>query len=153
MQDVSIRTLYKPNGDIIEKKFMLENKTMTRPPLRSFQENLILRLGPDEGRALDVLGKDFFFLVDQLATKLFEQHEKDAPLLNLSESEFPWELQVFANQFLRECAQSSQQLTYFCQGLRYKLEDSEFNQPFWKILDEAYEHHFYVSDSKKHFLV
>ncbi len=86
---------------------MLEDKTITRPILRSFQDNLIQRLGPDEGRALDVLGKDFFYLVDQLATKLFEQHEKDAPLLDLSESEFPWELQVFANQFLRECAQSS----------------------------------------------
>ena len=48
---------------------------MTKPPLRSFQENLILRLGPDEGRALDVLGKDFFFLVDQLATKLFEKYK------------------------------------------------------------------------------
>ena len=53
---------------------------MTRPVLKSFQENLIQRLGPDEGRALDVLGKDFFYLVDQLATKLFEQHEKDAPV-------------------------------------------------------------------------
>jgi len=64
---------------------MLEDKTITRPVLRSFQENLIQRLGPEEGRALDVLGKDFFYLVDQLATKLFEQDEKDAPLLDLSE--------------------------------------------------------------------
>jgi len=132
---------------------MPEDKTMTRPVLRSFQENLIQRLGPDEGRALDVLGKDFFYLVDQLATKLFEKHEKDAPLLDLSESEFPWELQVFANQFLRECAQSSQQLNIFCKGLRKKLAHSDFNQPFWKILNEAYQHHFYVTDSKKHYLV
>ncbi len=51
---------------------MLEDKTIARPVIRSFQENLIQRLGPDEGRALDVLGKDFFYLVDQLATKLFE---------------------------------------------------------------------------------
>ncbi len=62
---------------------MLEDKTIARLVLRSFQENLIQRLGPDEGRALNVLGKDFFYLVDQLATKLFEQHEKDAPLLDL----------------------------------------------------------------------
>ena len=87
------------------------------------------------------------------SSKFIEQHEKDAPLLDLSESEFPWELQVFANQFLRECAQSSRQLTHFCQGLRKKLEDSEFDQEFWKILDEAYQHHFYVTDSKKHYLV
>ena len=132
---------------------MLEDKTIARPLIRSFQDNLIQRLGPDEGRALDVLGKDFFYLVDQLAAKLFEQHEKDAPLLDLSESEFPWELQVFANQFLRECAQSSWQLTHFCQGLRNKLEDTEFDQEFWKILDEAYQHHFYVTDSKNHYLV
>ena len=81
---------------------MLEDKTIERPNLKSFQENLIQRLGPDEGRALDVLGTDFFHLVDQLSTGIHEKHEKDAPLLGLSESEFTWELQVFANQFLRE---------------------------------------------------
>ena len=132
---------------------MLEDKTITRPVLRSFQENLIQRLGPDEGRALDVLGTDFFHLVDQLSTGIHEKHEKDAPLLDLSESEFTWELQVFANQFLRECAQSKGELTKFCCGLRKKLEDTEFRKEFWKILDAAYQQHFYVTDSEKHFLV
>ena len=132
---------------------MLEDKTIESPNIKSFQENLIQRLGPDEGRALDVLGTDFFHLVDQLSTDIHEKHEKDAPLLDLSESEFTWELQVFANQFLRECAQTPRQLALFCLGLRKKLEDKEFNQEFWKILDVAYQHHFYVADSKKHYLV
>ena len=100
---------------------MLEDKTIERPNLKSFQENLIQRLGPDEGSALDVLGTDFFHLVDQLSTVIHEKHEKDAPLLDLSESEFTWELQVFANQFLRECAQTPRQLALFCLGWRKKL--------------------------------
>jgi len=92
---------------------MLEDKTIERPILKSFQENLIQRLGPDEGRALDVLGTDFFHLVDQLSTGIHEKHEKDAPLLDLNESEFTWELQVFANQFLRECAQTPRSWLFF----------------------------------------
>tara|TARA_B100000029_G_scaffold190211_1_gene188083 strand:+ start:272 stop:742 length:471 start_codon:yes stop_codon:yes gene_type:complete len=136
-----------------EKKLMLEDKPSSRQTTKSFHENLIKRLGPYEGRALDALGQDFFYLVDQLSADLHEKHPKDAPLLDLSESEFPWELQVFANQFLRECAQSKAELTKFCWGLRKKLEDTEFRKEFWKILDAAYQQHFYVTDSEKHFLV
>ena len=136
-----------------EKKPMLEDKSNTRQVTKSFHENLIQRLGPYEGRALDALGQDFFFLVDQLSTDLHEKHSQDAPLLDLSESEFPWELQVFTNQFLRECAQSSGQLTKFCCRLRNKLEDTKFRKEFWKILDEAYQQHFYVTDSETRFLV
>ncbi|MBC8259925.1 MAG: hypothetical protein H8E38_12970 [SAR324 cluster bacterium] len=132
---------------------MLENKTTSPSAKKSFQENLIQRLGPDEGRALDVLGEDFFYLVDLLSNELHQKHMQDAPLLGLSEAEFPWELQVFSNQFLRECAQTAQELTTFCHGLRNKLEDLEFSKEFWNILDEAYQHHFYVSDSKDQFLV
>ena len=132
---------------------MLENKIFSKTELKSFQENLILRLGPEEGRALAVLGVDFFFLVDELSRTLQIKHPLDAPLLDLSESEFPWELQVFTNQFLRECAQTSNQLAFFCHGLRNKLEEEEFQLEFWKILDEAYQHHFFVADSKKNYLV
>ena len=131
---------------------MQEDKTNSRTGLKSFQENLIQRLGPEEGRALDVLGVDFFFLVDELSNTLHEKHPQDAPLLDLSASEFPWELQVFANQFLRECAQTSSQLSFFCQGLRNKLDEEEFQLEFWKILDEAYQYHFFVADSEKHYL-
>ena len=80
---------------------MFDEKTFLKQGKKSFQENLIQRLGPEEGRALDVLGVDFFYLVDQLSTTLHEKHPDDAPLLDLNESEFPWELQVFINQFLR----------------------------------------------------
>lgn len=132
---------------------MLEDKIFSKTGLKSFQENLILRLGPDEGRALAVLGADFFFLVDELSRTLQVKHPQDAPLLDLSESEFPWELQLFTNQFLRECAQTSRQLIFFCHGLRNKLEEEEFQLQFWKILDEAYQHHFFVADSKKNYLV
>ena len=132
---------------------MHEEKNIFKVETKSFQENLIQRLGPEEGRALDVLGSDFFHLVDQLSILLYQKHPDDAPLLDLNESEFPWELQVFINQFLRECAQSSTQLAFFCQGLRKKLEEKDFNIEFWKILDEAYQQHFFVEESKKEFLV
>ena len=132
---------------------MLEDKIFSKTGLKSFQENLILRLGPDEGRALAVLGADFFSLVDELSNTLQVKHPLDAPLLNLSESEFPWELQVFTNQFLRECAQTSGQLTFFCHGLRNKLIEEEFQLEFWKILDEAYLQYFFVAESKKNYLV
>ena len=132
---------------------MLENKSNSRQITKSFHENLIQRLGPHEGRVLEALGEDFFFLVDQLSLELHEKHSQDAPLLDLSESEFPWELQVFANQFLRECAKSKGELTKFCCGLRKKLKDTEFRKEFWKILEAAYQQHFYVTESDKHFLV
>ena len=132
---------------------MHEEKNIFKVETKSFQENLIQRLGPEEGRALDVLGSDFFHLVDQLSILLYQKHPGDAPLLDLNESEFPWELQVFINQFLRECARSSTQLAFFCQGLRKKLEEKDFNIEFWKILDEAYQQHFFVEESKKEFLV
>ena len=136
-----------------EKKRMLEDKFNSRQTTKSFHENLIQRLGPYEVRALDALGQNFFYMVDELSADLHEKHPQDAPLLDLSESEFPWELQVFANQFLRECVQSKVDLTKFCCGLRKKLEDTEFRKEFWKILDAAYQKHFYVTDSEKHFLV
>ena len=133
---------------------MFEEKTSSKKNERkSFQENLIQRLGPEEGRALDVLGSDFFYLVDNLSDSLHSKHPEDAPLLNLNETEFPWELQVFINQFLRECAQTSTQLSFFCHGLRKKLDDSEFKKEFWKVLDEAYKHHFFIVDSKNELLV
>ena len=131
---------------------MLEDKYNSKNGIKSFQENLIQRLGPEEGRALDVLGVDFFFLVDQLSINLYERHPNDAPLLDLNETEFPWELQVFTNQFLRECAKTSSQLTFFCHGLREKLLEYEFRNEFWKILEEAYQQHFFIADSKKNYL-
>ena len=67
---------------------MLEDKSNSQQAIKSFHENLIQRLGPYEGRALDALGQDFFYLVDQLSAKLHEKHPKDAPLLDLDESEF-----------------------------------------------------------------
>ena len=106
---------------------MLEDKSNSRPANKSFHENLIKRLGPYEGRVLEALGQDFFYLVDNLSSELHKNHLKDAPILDLSESEFPWELQVFANQFLRECAQSKGELTKFCSGLRKKLDDPQKN--------------------------
>ena len=132
---------------------MLEDKPNSRQTTKSFHDNLIQRLGPYEGRALQALGQDFFYLVDYLSAELNEKHPNDAPLLDLSESEFPWEFQVFANQFLRECVQSKGELSKFCCRLRIKLEDTEFRKEFWKILDAAYQQHFYVTDSEKYFLV
>ena len=132
---------------------MLSEKTINKAVVKSFHENLIQRLGPEEGRALDVLGPDFFFLVDELSATLHEKHYQDAPMLDLNDSEFPWELQVFINQFLRECAQTSGQLIFFCHGLRIKLKEKQFQNDFWKVLDEAYQQHFFISCSKDNYLV
>ena len=49
--------------------------------------------------------------------------------------------------------EKSTQLSFFCHGLRKKLDDPEFKQEFWKILDEAYKHHFFIVESKKELLV
>ena len=65
-----------------EKKLMLEDKSNSRQVTKSFLENLIQRLGPYEGRALDALGQDFFYLVDQLSVELHKKHPQDAPLLD-----------------------------------------------------------------------
>ena len=43
--------------------------------------------------------------------------------------------------------------SFFCNGLRKKLDDSEFKKEFWKVLDEAYKHHFFIVDSKNELLV
>ena len=65
-----------------EKKLMLENKSNSRQTSKSFHENLIQTLGPYDGRALDALGQDFFYLVDQISEELHEKHPQDAPLLD-----------------------------------------------------------------------
>ncbi len=134
-------------------KTLLERNRSTRQTFKSFQENLSQRLGPKEIRTLDVLGADFFYLVDRLASEILELHPHDAPLLDLSDTEYPWELQVFVNQFLRECAQDSQQLPLFCSELRTKLTEEVFQEEFSKMLDEAYQHHFYVAESQDSYLV
>ena len=68
-----------------DKIIMLENKSNSRQATKSFHENLIQRLGPYEGRALDALGQDFCYLVDHISAELHEKHPQDAPLLDLSE--------------------------------------------------------------------
>ena len=66
-----------------EKKLMLEDKSNSRQTTKSFHENLIQRLGPYEGRALDALGQDFFYLVDELSAELHEKHPKDLSLIHI----------------------------------------------------------------------
>lgn len=119
---------------------------------RTFQENLRERMDSEKMRNLNALGTDFFSLVDQLSMELFHNYRDSAPLLELSENEFLWELQIFANQFLRHCAESSMQLRSFCSQLQRNLEDWAFRKEFSHVLDQAYLDHFFTLESQAGFL-
>ncbi len=120
--------------------------------LRTFQENLQQRMDSEKLLNLKALGTDFFSLVDQLSRELFKNYRDSAPLLELSEDEYLWELQIFANQFLRHCAGSSMQLRSFCRQLHRNLDDSEFHMEFNRVLDQAFLDHFFTSESQAGFL-
>ena len=86
--------------------------------MRSFRENLVERMDSRKLKSLNALGDDFFFLVDHLSSFLFGNYKTSAALLELTQEEFHWEIQIFVNQFLRQCAESSTELLPFCRRLR-----------------------------------
>ena len=86
--------------------------------MRSFRENLVERMDSRKLKSLNALGDDFFFLVDHLSSFLFGNYKSSTALLELTQEEFHWEIQIFVNQFLRQCAESSTELLPFCRRLR-----------------------------------
>jgi hypothetical protein len=114
--------------------------------LRSFRENLVERMDVHKLNSLNALGEDFFFLVDQLSSFLFDKYQSSAALVELTQREFHWEVQIFVNQFLRQCAESTIQLLPFCQQLRANLDESAFSISFKELLDQAFLNHFYTSE-------
>ena len=77
---------------------------------------------------------------------LFGNYKSSTALLELSQEEFHWEIQIFVNQFLRQCAESSIELLPFCRRLRNNLTETEFSSAFQNILDQAFVDHFYTSE-------
>ena len=114
--------------------------------MRSFRENLVERMDAQKLNSLNALGEDFFFLVDHLSSFLFENYHNSVALLELTQEECHWEIQIFVNQFLRQCAESSTQLLPFCRQLRENLDESKFSKTFNIMLDQAFLDHFYTSE-------
>ncbi len=115
---------------------------------RTFQENLARRMSAREIHSLRVLGPDFFNLVDRIAQDLQEQRPHDHLMMEMTEDEFLWELQVFANQFIRQCAESPLKLKPFCSHLMENLDDPEFRVQFDELLTTFYEQHFFTDSSE-----
>ena len=114
--------------------------------MRSFRENLVERMDSRKLKSLNALGDDFFFLVDHLSSFLFGNYKSSTALLELTQEEFHWEIQIFVNQFLRQCAESSTELLPFCRKLRDNLTETEFSSAFQNLLDQAFVDHFYTSE-------
>jgi len=120
---------------------------------RTFHENLQQRMSVRELQSLQILGEDFFTLVDLFANDLFESHGGDCLLLELSMEEFLWELQIFLNQFLRNCCENTLRLKSFCKNLKQNIEAEPFRKQFMQVLDDAYQQHFYAIKAKDSYLI
>ena len=117
-------------------------------PLRTFRQNLGERMEPGALITMNVLGEDFFHLVDFFSSELYCKNQNSAALLELSEEEFLWELQVFVNQFIRICAETSSELILFCRELRVRLDDEGFCIEFNQMLNQAFLDHFYHNEGQ-----
>ena len=117
-------------------------------PLRTFRQNLGERMDPGALITLNLLGEDFFHLVDFLSSELYGRYQNSAAMLELSEEEFLWELQVFVNQFIRICAGTSSDLISFCSELRFRLDEEGFYIEFQQMLNQAFLNHFYHNEGQ-----
>ncbi|MBF0349851.1 MAG: hypothetical protein HQM11_02410 [SAR324 cluster bacterium] len=120
---------------------------------RSFYENLEARLDQEEITSVNVLGKDFFNMVDRFTIQLFIQRAGDSLLLELSREEFLWELQIFVNQYIRGCCSSPLKLRAFCASLAQKLREESFYKEFMADIELSYEKHFYMEDCATGYLI
>ena len=120
---------------------------------RTFYENLAEKLDAQEVASLNVLGKDFFRLIDYVATELLIARTQDCFLLELSLQEFLWELQIFANQYIRQQAGSVLKLRHFCSDCLDQLQEEMFHQTFMQEIQQAYAQHFFIEESKNAYWV
>lgn len=135
-------------------KNILDENPLTEQQVayRSFYENLQSKMTTGEIQSLAVLGEDFFYLVDKITLSIYTQRTQDCLMLDLSDEQFLWELQVFTNQFLRNLCESILKLKAFCGKLKEALKDDDFQQDFLKRLEQAYQDHFFVEQSKSAYL-
>ena len=117
-------------------------------PLRTFRQNLGERMDPGALITLNILGEDFFHLVDFLSSELYGRYQNSAAMLELSEEEFLWELQVFVNQFIRICAETSSELIPFYRELRVRFDNEGFCIEFHQVLNQAFLDHFYHNEGQ-----
>lgn len=120
---------------------------------RTFYQNLAEKLDSQEITSLNVLGKDFFRLIDHVATELLISRAEDCFLLEMSLQEFLWELQIFVNQYIRQEAGTILKLRYFCSDCLERLQEETFNQKFMKRIQHAYAQRFFIQESNNAYLV
>lgn len=120
---------------------------------RTFYQNLAEKLDSQEISSLSVLGKDFFRLIDYVATELLIARTQDCFLLELSLQEFLWELQIFANRHIRQQAGSVLKLRHFCSDSLERLQEETFHENFMATIEQAYAQHFFIQESKNTYLV
>ena len=120
---------------------------------RTFYQNLIEKLTPEEITSLKVLGKNFFTLIDRLAAELLIEHAEDSFLLEMSLQTFSWEVQIFVNQFVRKEAGSVLKLRQYCTTCLKQFDNKTFYQNFNQRVYEGYVEHFFVKESDNVYLV
>ena len=120
---------------------------------KTFHQNLTDKLDHQEITSLNVLGKDFFTLIDHVVTELFIARTDDCFILDLSLQQFLWELQIFTNQFIRKEAGSVLKLRQYCQECLTQLPNQAFYQTFIQQINDAYLDHFFIEESDNAYLV
>ena len=120
---------------------------------RSFYQNLSEKLSAPDVASLQVLGNDFFHLVDRMATDIFVVRTSDCFLLGLSLQNFLWELQIFSNRLIRLQCPSLLKLREFCQNWSARMQDERTHQQMMEEILKFYEDFFFVRESEKAALV
>lgn len=120
---------------------------------RTFHENLQEKLNPQEITSLNVLGKDFFTLIDYIVSSVFIDHANDRVILGLTMQDFLWELQVFVNQYIRAQVGSVLKLRGYCGKRIQLLQNQLFYNEFMKDVEDAYAKHFFNETSDSSYLV
>ncbi len=120
---------------------------------KTFHQNLAEKLDHQEINSLNVLGKEFFTLIDHIVSEILISRAGDCFLLELSLQEYLWELQIFTNQFVRKEAGAILKLKHFSQECLVEFQNEIFYQTFMKKVYEMYTHHFFTRDSNAAYLV
>lgn len=124
-----------------------------RPIYRSFYQNLSEKLNPQEIVSLNVLGKDFFTLIDHIVSKILVDRPEDYLLLGIDPEQYLWEIQVFLNQYIRDHAGSVMKLRSFCRDCLDSLQEESYYHQFMKKVYDAYTERFFLCESDAVYLV
>ncbi|MBF0278222.1 MAG: hypothetical protein HQM13_10540 [SAR324 cluster bacterium] len=136
------------------QKFVLEQQLQAQDfNYKTFHQNLAEKLDHQEINSLNVLGRDFFKLIDHIVSEIFTTRAGDCFLLELSLQEYLWELQIFTNQFIRREASSILKLRHFSEKCLIQFQNEDFYDSFMKKVYEEYTNHFFTQDSNNAYLV